>query len=62
MLLFICTFILSFIGAEYGFDGESLFTSLGSAYGLGVFFDSLSYGVFVSLGAFGLIALKGVEI
>lgn len=55
-------FILSFIGAEYGFDSQAIFTSLGDSYGPGVFMGSLSYGMIVSLGAFVLAALKGVEI
>ena len=62
VILFFITFILSFIGSNYGFDSEAVFTSLGTSYGPGVFMGSLSYGVLVSLGAFMLAALKGVEI
>ncbi len=61
-ILFFLAFMLSFIGAEYGFDSKAVFTSLGSSYGPGVFMGSLSYGVVVSLGASILNALKGVEI
>jgi hypothetical protein len=57
------TMILSFIGAEYGFsDPESVFTSLGASYGVVTYMTSMSYGVFISLAAFILTALKGVEI
>ncbi|KAA3631527.1 MAG: hypothetical protein DWP97_12835 [Calditrichaeota bacterium] len=62
VILFILSMLLSFIGAEYGFDSQAVFSSLGDAYGPGVFLDSLSFGVTVSLGAFILLALKGVEI
>ncbi len=62
VILFGVTFILSFFGAEYGFDSQAVFTSLGESYGPGVFLGSISYGVIVALGAFILIALKGVEI
>jgi hypothetical protein len=57
------TMFLSFIGAEYGFsDPESIFTSIGNSYGIVVYMTSMSYGVFISLAAFILLALKGVEI
>ncbi len=62
VILFSVAFILSFIGAEYGFDSVAVFTSLGASYGPGVFMGTLSYGVVISLGAFILTALKGVEI
>ena len=62
VVLFMLSFILSFFGAQYGFDSQAVFTSLGTSYGPGVFLGSLSYGVVVALGAFILTALKGVEI
>ncbi len=62
VMLFGAVFILSFFGAEYGFDSQAVFTSLGDSYGPGVFLGSISYGVNVALGAFILTALKGVEI
>ncbi len=64
VLLLGVAFIISFVGADYGFDNESVahFSSFGDAYGPSVFMGSLSYGVAVSLGAFVLNALKGIEI
>ncbi len=62
VILVVVAYILSFIGADYGFDSKTIFTSLGAAYGPGVFMGTLSYGIIVSLGAFILTALKGVEI
>ncbi len=62
LILFMLALILSFFGAEYGFDSESVFTSLGRAYGPGVFLGTLSWGIIVSLSAFILVAVKGVEI
>jgi hypothetical protein len=57
------TMLLSFIGAEYGFaEPESVFSSLGTSYGLVAYMTAMSYGVFISLAAFILMALKGVEI
>lgn len=62
VILFGVIVILSFFGAEYGFDSQAIFTSLGKSYGPGVFLGTISYGMLVSLGAFILAALKGVEI
>jgi len=62
LLLFVGTMILAFFGANYGFDAESAFTSLGRSYGVGVFLDTLSWGAFVSIGASVLLAVKGIEI
>lgn len=63
LAFFVATFILSFFGASYGFDNpQEIFTSLGTGYGVGVYFDSLSYGMLIGLCASILIAVKGVEI
>lgn len=62
LILFVLALILSFFGAEYGFDSESVFTSLGRAYGPGVFLGTLSWGIIISMSAFILVAVKGVEI
>lgn len=57
------TIFLSFFGADYGFsDPESIFTSIGDSYSIGTYMTNLSYGAFISLAAFILSALKGVEI
>jgi len=62
VLLFTGALMLAFFGANYGFDSESLYTSLGRSYGVGVFLDSLSWGAFVSISASVLLAVKGIEI
>ncbi|RKX29350.1 MAG: hypothetical protein DRP47_01985 [Candidatus Zixiibacteriota bacterium] len=62
LCLFVLVFFLSFFGANYGFDATASFSSLGDVYNVGVFLDSLSWGIIVSLGAFVLVAAKGVEI
>ena len=62
LLLFAGTLILAFLGADYGFDAESTFTSLGRSYSVGVFLDTLSWGAFVSISASVLMAVKGIEI
>ncbi len=62
VLIFVATLVISFVGAEYGFDPSVYYDSLGSSYGIGVLFENLSYGIFVSLCGFLLAAVKGVEI
>ncbi|UCG62654.1 MAG: hypothetical protein JSV52_05045 [Candidatus Zixiibacteriota bacterium] len=62
LILFVLALILSFFGGEYGFDAATTFTSLGKAYGPAAFLGILSWGVILSLGAFILVAVKGVEI
>jgi hypothetical protein len=53
---------LSFVGAQYGFDPEGMFTSIGKSYGIGVLLDTLSYGIGISLAGFIILAAKGSEI
>ncbi len=62
LILFTVVLILSFFGADYGFDSSESFTSFGGAYGVGVFLESLSWGVYVALAASLLVAVKGIEI
>lgn len=62
LIIFTVVMMLSFVGADYGFDSSESFTSLGDAYGVGVFLGSLSWGMFVALAASLLIAVKGMEI
>ncbi|MFQ5498627.1 MAG: hypothetical protein ACE5FH_03055 [Candidatus Zixiibacteriota bacterium] len=62
ILLFLFAFVLSFLGSEYGFDAEALFTSIGDSYGPGAFLGVLSWGVFTTIGGFILVAAKGSEI
>ena len=62
LCLFVLALFLSFFGADYGFDAATAFTSLGDSYSIGVFLDSMSWGILVSLAAFVLVAAKGSEI
>ena len=59
---FALTIFLSFVGAQYGFDPEGMFTSIGKSYGIGVLLDTLSYGIGISLAGFIILAAKGSEI
>jgi len=60
--LLLVVMILSFIGADYGFDVTDSFTSIGDSYGVGTLLGTLSWGVFVSMAASILVAVKGIEI
>lgn len=60
--LLVLAMFLSFVGADYGFDGPALFTSIGDSYGTGAFLGSMSYGVIVTICSFVLLAAKGSEI
>lgn len=60
--LFCAAFFLSFFGGDYSFSTTDTFTSIGHSYGTGVFLDSLSYGISISLGGFIILAAKGSEI
>jgi hypothetical protein len=62
LILFTVVLLLSFVGAEYGFNVEESFTSLGESYGVAVLLGSLSWGIFVALAASILVAVKGIEI
>lgn len=62
VVLFVVTIIISFVGADYSFDPTMFYSSLGASYGIGVLLNSLSWGIFVSLCAFILVAVKGIEI
>jgi len=62
LLLFVVVLILSFFGAEYGFNPADTYKSLGASYGPAALLSVISWGVIVSLSAFILIAVKGIEI
>ncbi|UCD64058.1 MAG: hypothetical protein JSW34_01105 [Candidatus Zixiibacteriota bacterium] len=62
LILFVLALVLSFVGAEYGFDSAETFVSLGKSYGPGAFLGALSWGIILSLSAFILVAVKGIEI
>jgi len=62
VVLFAAAFVFSFVGADYSFDAATFYSSLGASFGIGAFLNSLSWGIFVSLCAFVLVAAKGIEI
>ncbi|MDX9857062.1 MAG: hypothetical protein RBT76_04690 [candidate division Zixibacteria bacterium] len=62
VILFVLVFVLSFFGAQYSFDAPSMFDSLGTSYGIGALANALSWGVFVSLAMFVMVAAKSIEI
>lgn len=61
-VVFVVALALSFVGAHYGFEATSFYSSIGDNYGPGVFLGTLSWGVFVALAGSILLAVKGVEI
>ncbi len=62
VILFVLAAVISFVGAGYGFNAENYFTSLGTSYSVAIFAGSVSWGFFVSMAAFILLAAKGIEI
>ncbi|MDH4158378.1 MAG: hypothetical protein OEW00_14000 [candidate division Zixibacteria bacterium] len=62
VIMFAVIFVLSFFGGQYGFEPSAYFASIGASYGPGVFLDSLSWGIIITMSAFILIAVKGIEI
>ncbi|MFH1372850.1 MAG: hypothetical protein ABII79_03535 [bacterium] len=62
VIMFIVTLVISFVGAQYGFDPTGYYDSLGADYGIAALFNSLSWGVFIPLCGFILMAAKGIEI
>ena len=62
LIVLVAVFILSFFGANYGFDAPATFASLGESYGVVAVFNTFSWGIFVAMAASLLIAVKGIEI
>ena len=62
LIIFGVTLVLSFIGADYGFNAEESYASLGDSYSVATFLGTLSWGVFVSMAASILVAVKAIEI
>ena len=62
LILFVVVLTLSFVGADYGFNAEESFASLGASYSVATLLGTLSWGVFVSMAAAVLVAVKGIEI
>ncbi|MEA3296613.1 MAG: hypothetical protein U9R56_01970 [candidate division Zixibacteria bacterium] len=62
LVLFLAGLILSFIGGNYGFNPITTYASIGAAYGPEALINTLSWGVYISVGASILLAVKGIEI
>jgi hypothetical protein len=62
ILLWLAMLLLAFMGASYGFSTKGLVKQVGESYGIGAFIGLCSFGIYLSLGAFLLLALKGKEI
>ncbi len=62
VFLWIAMFILSFVGAPYGFDSTGMLKQVGSSYGIVTFIGLLSIGIYLVLISFLITALKGKEI
>ncbi|MDD4051581.1 MAG: hypothetical protein PHR28_06755 [candidate division Zixibacteria bacterium] len=62
VLLWLAMLLLAFMGGSYGFGTKGLVKQVGESYGIGAFIGLCSFGVYLSLGSFLLMALKGKEI
>jgi hypothetical protein len=62
VLMWVAMFLLSFVGASYGFSTKGMLAQLGDSYGSGAFIGLSSFGMYVTLAAFLIVGLKGKEI
>jgi hypothetical protein len=62
VILFVLAMLLSFMGGDYGSSSASAYANLGTSYGPGAFLSTISYGLAIAVGAFVLLAIKGIEI
>jgi len=62
VIIWLAMFLFAVFGASYGFQPTGMVNQVGDSYGLGAFIGLCSFGVYVSLGAFLLLAAKGKEI
>jgi hypothetical protein len=62
VLLWLFMFVISFFGASYGFESSNMLAQVGNSYGITSFIGLSSFGIYVSLAAFLIVALKGKEI
>lgn len=60
--VWLAMFFLAFIGGSYGFDSGNMLEQVGDIYGVSTFIGLSSYGIYLSLSAFLIMALKGKEI
>ncbi len=62
VIIWMGMFIISFFGASYGFDSTGMLAQVGDSYGVTTFIGLSSFGIYVSLMGFLIVALKGKEI
>lgn len=60
--IFLAMVLLSLIGSNYGFNSDEMVKQVGDSYSIASFIGLLSAGIYVSLAAFMVAALKGKEI
>jgi len=62
IFLWLIMFIVSFFGASYGFDSSEMLAQIGDSYGVATFVGLSSFGIYITLMGFIILALKGKEI
>jgi hypothetical protein len=62
VFVWLAMFILSFVGAAYGFDSAGMLQQVGSSYGVATFIGLSSFGFYLVLMSLLITALKGKEI
>jgi len=62
VIIWVVMLVLSFAGASYGFDSSGMLKQIGDSYGIATFIGLSSFGIYITLGAFLITALKGKEI
>lgn len=62
VIMWLVMFLFAAFGASYGFKPAGLLVQVGDSYGLGAFIGLCSFGIYISLGAFLTLAVKGKEI
>ncbi len=62
VLAWLAMFILSFVGAAYGFNSAGMLQQVGSSYGIATFIGLSSFGFYLVLMSLLITALKGKEI
>lgn len=60
--LWLGMFVLSFLGASYGFNTKDTLKQVGDSYGVSTFIGLSTFGMYIPFGASILMALKGKEI
>jgi len=60
--LWLIMFIISFFGADYGFNTAGMIKQVGDSYSIATFIGLSSFGIYLTLAAFLITALKGKEI